>query len=147
MPRTVSIRPICRRPYGKIPRAPTAPPTPSRRNRPPRRVIGGGARDDSPASPRHRREPLRVPFDHRRAGREPCTLEHRTPYALRHTFATFSIAAGVGLFDLSRLMGTSLQQIDKTYGHLLPDSLDRARAALDVFISDGQSTAERGALQ
>jgi len=62
-------------------------------------------------------------------------LEHRTPYSLRHTYATFALAAGVGLFDLSRLMGTSLSQIDKTYGHLLPDSLDRARAALDSFAS------------
>lgn len=30
-------------------------------------------------------------------------------------------------------MGTSVDQIDKTYGHLLPDALDRARAALDAF--------------
>jgi integrase len=32
-------------------------------------------------------------------------LEHRTPYALRHTFASFAIAAGIGLFELSRLRG------------------------------------------
>jgi hypothetical protein len=30
-------------------------------------------------------------------------------------------------------MGTSVKQIDKTYGHLLPDSIDRARVALDTF--------------
>jgi hypothetical protein len=30
-------------------------------------------------------------------------------------------------------MGTSVDQIDKTYGHLLPDALDRTRTALDVF--------------
>jgi hypothetical protein len=30
-------------------------------------------------------------------------------------------------------MGTSVEQIDRTYGHLLPDSLDRARAALDNY--------------
>lgn len=60
-------------------------------------------------------------------------LEHRTPYALRHTFATWAIAAGIGLFELSRLMGTSVEQIDRTYGHLLPDSIDRARIALDSF--------------
>jgi hypothetical protein len=30
-------------------------------------------------------------------------------------------------------MGTSVEQIDTTYGHLLPDSLDRARAALESF--------------
>jgi integrase len=60
-------------------------------------------------------------------------LGHRTPYALRHTFASWSIAAGIGLFELARLMGTSVEQIDETYGHLLPDSLDRARAALEAF--------------
>jgi hypothetical protein len=38
----------------------------------------------------------------------------RPPYALRHTYATFSIAAGVSLFALARRMGTSVQQIDKT---------------------------------
>jgi integrase len=62
-------------------------------------------------------------------------LEHRTLYALRHTFATWAIAAGIGLFELSRLMGTSVDQLDRTYGHLLPDSLDRARTALDTYES------------
>jgi len=59
----------------------------------------------------------------------------RTPYATRHTFASLSIAAGVSLFELSRFMGTSPAQLDKTYGHLLPDALDRGRMALDSFIS------------
>lgn len=40
----------------------------------------------------------------------------RSPYALRHTYASWAIAAGIGLFELSRL-----------------DSLDRARTALDGF--------------
>lgn len=62
-------------------------------------------------------------------------LAHRTPYALRHTFATFSIAAGVSLFELARFMGTSAEQIDRTYGHLLPDTLERARTALDAFVA------------
>ena len=44
-------------------------------------------------------------------------LEHRSPYSLRHTFATFAIGAGVSLFELARFMGTSVEQIDKTYGH------------------------------
>ena len=48
-------------------------------------------------------------------------LAHRTPYALRHTFATFAIQASVPLFHLARFMGTSVEQIDLTYGHLLPD--------------------------
>jgi integrase len=61
-------------------------------------------------------------------------LDYRPPYALRHSFASWAIATGeIGLFELSRLMGTSVEQIDERYGHLLPDSLDRARAALDGF--------------
>jgi integrase len=65
-------------------------------------------------------------------------LEHRSPYALRHTFAAWSIAAGIGLFELARFMGTSVEQIDRTYGHL-PDSLERARAALDGFLAAGSN--------
>jgi len=33
-------------------------------------------------------------------------------------------------------MGTSVEQIDKTYGHLLPDALDRTRRALDAFVGE-----------
>jgi integrase len=67
-------------------------------------------------------------------------LEHRSPYALRHTYASFAIAAGVSLFELARFMGTSVEQIDRTYGHLLPDSLDRTRTALNTFAA-GQKPA------
>ena len=74
-------------------------------------------------------------------------LEHRSPYTLRHTFAAWSIAAGIGLFELARFMGTSVEQIDRTYGHLLPDSIDRARAALETFghlaATEGSDAAER----
>lgn len=60
-------------------------------------------------------------------------LEHRAPYALRHTFASFAIAAGLPTFEIARMMGTSIEQIEKTYGHLLPDALERGRAALGAF--------------
>jgi integrase len=60
-------------------------------------------------------------------------LEHRTPYSLRHTYAAWSIAAGVSLFALARRMGTSVEQIDKTYGHLLPDAAEHERGLLDAF--------------
>jgi hypothetical protein len=69
-------------------------------------------------------------------------LQHRSPYALRHTFATFAIAAGVSLYELARFMGTSVEQIDRTYGHLLPDSIDRARLAPDAFVSGARPTEE-----
>jgi integrase len=68
-------------------------------------------------------------------------LEHWSPYALRHTYASLAIAAGVSLFELSRFMGTSVEQLDRTYGHLLPDALDRARTALDVFVAEAAEAA------
>jgi integrase len=49
-------------------------------------------------------------------------LARRRVYDLRHTYATWSLAAGVSLFTLSRRMGTSLAMIDATYGHLAPDA-------------------------
>jgi integrase len=55
------------------------------------------------------------------------------PYSMRHTFASFGIAAGVSLFYLARLMGSSVEQIDRTYGHLLPESEDYLRGLLDTY--------------
>jgi hypothetical protein len=34
-------------------------------------------------------------------------------------------------------MGTSVEQIDRTYGHLLPDAAEHERGLLDAF--DGRS--------
>ena len=51
----------------------------------------------------------------------------------RHTFATSALAAGLGLFELSRFMGTSVEMIDRTYGHLAVGAEDAARAKLDAL--------------
>jgi integrase len=69
----------------------------------------------------------------RAAGIEP----PRRIYDLRHTYATFSLAAGVSLFSLSRRMGTSVEMIDRTYGHLAPDAEEHERGLLDAY--DGRS--------
>ncbi|MGI8886276.1 MAG: hypothetical protein ACR2G9_05105 [Gaiellaceae bacterium] len=42
-----------------------------------------------------------------------------TEYALRHTYASLSIAAGVSLFELSRARGALPAMLDNTYGHVL----------------------------
>jgi integrase len=60
-------------------------------------------------------------------------IEHRRVYDCRHTFASWAIAGGVQLFYLARIMGTSVQQIDQTYGHLLPDSEEYLRGLLDNY--------------
>jgi integrase len=62
-------------------------------------------------------------------------LPKLVPYSMRHTFASFAIAAGVSLFYLARLMGSSVEQIDRTYGHMLPDSEEYLRGLLDAFDS------------
>jgi len=44
-------------------------------------------------------------------------------------------------------MGTSPGMIDKTYGHMLPDALDRARTALDAFVCNIAEAASGAASQ
>jgi integrase len=60
------------------------------------------------------------------------SVEHRRIYEMRHTFATWSLAAGMSIFTLSRRMGTSVQMIDQTYGHLASDADDYDRGLLDA---------------
>jgi integrase len=73
----------------------------------------------------------------RAAGIEPA----RRIYDLRHTYATFSLAAGMSLFTLSRRMGTSVEMIDRTYGHLAPDAEDYECGLLDAFDKNNATEA------
>jgi integrase len=66
---------------------------------------------------------------------EAAGIDKRGPYALRHTFATEALAAGISTFELARLMGTSVAMIDRTYGHLARDSEDSIRARLDARLN------------
>ena len=75
----------------------------------------------------------------RAAGIEP----ERRIYDLRHTYATFSLAAGVSLFTLLRRMGTSVEMIDRTYGHLAPDAEEYERGLLDAFDSNNVDRGRR----
>lgn len=63
-------------------------------------------------------------------------------YDTRHTFASWAIAGGVQLFYLAKIMGTSVAQIDLTYGHLLPDSEGYLRGLLDDY--DDRAATVRG---
>lgn len=54
-----------------------------------------------------------------------------------------SLAAGVSLFSLARRMGTSVEMIDCTYGHLAPDAEDYERNLLDAC---DQRSARQNAL-
>jgi integrase len=81
---------------------------------------------------------------HWKPGLRAAGIEHRGVYVCRHTFATWSIAAGVQLFYLSRIMGTSITQIDATYGHLVPDSEQYLRGLLDAYDESSEQAAEGG---
>jgi integrase len=70
-------------------------------------------------------------------------IEHRRVYAMRHTFASWAIRDGVSLFYLSRVMGTSVAQIDATYGHLVPDSDDYVRSLMDAGDERRLAASER----
>jgi len=77
---------------------------------------------------------------------EAAGIRQRGPYQLRHTFATEALAAGISIFELARVMGTSVKMIDRTYGHLARDSEQAIRARLnaragrsgDVVATDGE---------
>jgi integrase len=60
-------------------------------------------------------------------------VAHRRIYDLRHTYATWSLAAGVDIFTLARRMGTSVKMIDRTHGHLVAGADAYERELLHAF--------------
>lgn len=61
---------------------------------------------------------------------------------MRDTFATVALRAGLGTYELSRYVGTSLINIDRTYGHLARDSHHDAIQLLDDY--SGWSDVDAG---
>ena len=71
----------------------------------------------------------------------------RTPariYDLRSTFASDALAAGVSVFELARVMGTSVRMIERHYGALLDGAAAGIAGRLDAFDAarDDESTDE-----
>ena len=64
--------------------------------------------------------------------RMPSSKRRPSLYGLRHTFATNALDKGVTLFELSRFMGSSIEQIDQTYGHLAEGTETRVLALLET---------------
>lgn len=64
---------------------------------------------------------------------EAAGVEPMRPYAMRHTYAAWSLAAGIGVFALARRMGTSVEMIDRTYGHLVHDADRHEADRLDAW--------------
>jgi hypothetical protein len=65
-----------------------------------------------------------------------------TLYDLRDTFASNALAAGVTVFELARVMGTSVRMIEKQYGALLDGAHNVIANRLDAFEAEmEQATA------
>ena len=77
--------------------------------------------------------PAQARVNQERAAQGLHPLPRRRPYDLRHTYATWSLRAGMNTFAVARRMGTSIQMIELTYGHLASDSAEHERALLDAF--------------
>lgn len=75
-------------------------------------------------------------------------LPSRRIYDLRHSFATWALDAGLSIFELARYMGTSVEMIDRTYGHLAQGAEESARAKLDAAylnrLGQERATSESG---
>jgi hypothetical protein len=68
-----------------------------------------------------------------RSGRQGSSTAPRTQ---RHFFISDAIAAGIPSYEVARLAGTSVTQIEATYAHLFGEHLERSRAALEAFDSE-----------
>ena len=78
---------------------------------------------------------------------EAAGIEHRRIYDLRHTYASWSLAAGVDIFTLARRMGTSVKMIDRTYGHLVAGADEYERELLDAYDERADSGRDVDALE
>ena len=64
-------------------------------------------------------------------------------YDLRSTFASNALAAGVSVFELAGVMGTSVAMIERHYGALLDGSGADIARRLSAFEADRDAAAER----
>jgi integrase len=71
--------------------------------------------------------------DHWKPALRAAGLEHRQPYATRHTFCTWAIEADTKLSYLARIMGTSVSEIEGTYFRWLQRTDDELLAAFDAY--------------
>jgi integrase len=59
-------------------------------------------------------------------------------YDLRSTFASNALAAGVTVFELARVMGTSVRMIERHYGTLVDGAHAGIAARLDALEAGGR---------
>jgi integrase len=66
-------------------------------------------------------------------------------YDLRSTYASDSLAAGVTVFELARVMGTSVRMIERHYGKLLGGAGASIAARLAAYHAEQEQAATRAA--
>jgi hypothetical protein len=63
-------------------------------------------------------------------------------YDMRATFASNALAAGVTVFELARVMGTSVRMIEKHYGTLIDGAHAGIARRLDAIEDEIEKTAQ-----
>jgi integrase len=66
-----------------------------------------------------------------------------TPYDMRDTFASNALAGGVTVFELARVMGTSVRMIERHYGALLDGAHAGIAGRLDAQEADLEQASSR----
>lgn len=60
---------------------------------------------------------------------------------MRHTYATWQLTGNCNVWHLSKVMGTAVYQIERTYGRWIPGSEAVVLGAMDAFV-EGQTAAK-----
>jgi hypothetical protein len=66
---------------------------------------------------------------------------HARIYDLRSTFASNALAAGLTVFELARVMGTSVRMIERHYGCLVDGAHAAIASRLDAFDEEAHHEA------
>jgi integrase len=66
-------------------------------------------------------------------------------YDLRSTFASNALAAGITAFELAKVMGNSVEMIERHYGTLLDGSAASVTSRLAAFEAEQERSADRAA--
>ena len=68
----------------------------------------------------------------------------RTHLDLRSTFASNALAAGIGAFELAKVMGTSIEMIERHYGTLLDGATAGIADRLAAFEAEQAQKGNEG---
>lgn len=64
-----------------------------------------------------------------------CVATPARLYDLRSTFASNALAAGITVYELARIMGTSVGMIERHYGALIDTAKDSLLDRLEAFVA------------